>query len=182
MIKRTITFEDLDGNSITDDFYFHISMSEVSKMELGTEGGMAEKLKKLVAASKGKDIIEQFEGILHSAYGVRSENNRQFIKNEQVWQEFYQSDAYNVLFMQLISDEDASAAFVRGILPANFEAEVARITQQNANAPTQKSNVFADNPTKPAQALPYSALDIMNMDPGEFQLLQEEYRRRSSQE
>ena len=177
MLKKTIQYQDLDGNTLSDDFYFHISMSEISKLELGTEGGMAEKLKKLVAASKGKDIIEQFEGILRMAYGVRSEDNKRFIKNEQVWNDFYQSDAYNVLFMQLISDPGASSEFVAGILPANFEQEVARITQNRPqDTPPVKQNVFEGQVPHASTELPYSAADIMSMTPEQFRQLQEERR------
>lgn len=166
MLKKTITYQDLDGNPITEDFWFHLSMAEVSKMELGTEGGFAEKLQALIKAANGKEIIEQFEAIILGAYGERSADNKSFIKNPQVREAFSQTDAYSVLFMELVADPGAATEFVKGILPREFEAAVAKMNA-DANAPVQ-SNVFQDNPSQPAQALPYSAVDIMNMSAEEF--------------
>lgn len=166
MLKKTITYQDLDGNPITEDFWFHLTMAEVSKMELGTEGGYAAKLQALVKASNGRDIIEHFESIILGAYGERSADNKSFIKNQQVRDAFAGSDAYSVLFMELVSDATASSEFVKGILPREFEAQVAQLND------TVQSNVFQDNVSQPATALPYSAADIMKMSPEEFANLQ----------
>ena len=165
MLKKTIKYSDLDGNPLEEDFYFHLSLAEVSKLELGTEGGLAAKLQKLVKATNGKEIIDQFEAIIMGSYGVRSDDNKRFIKSQEAKDAFYESDAYSELFMELISKPEASAEFVRGILPAGFEQEIEKLkTPQD----TVQSNVFTDNPTEPAKALPYSAVDIMNMTPEEF--------------
>lgn len=172
MIKKTLTYESLDGDPITEDFYFHLSTAEIAKMELTTEGGYASLLQNLVNANNGKQIIEQFDAILKAGYGVRSDDGKRFIKNDQVWAEFYESDAYNVLFMQLISDPDASSQFVRGMLPANFEQEVARIqANKPQDAPVQQ-NAFETQVPQPSTALPYSAADIMSLTPEQFAELQ----------
>lgn len=175
MIKKTINYQDLDGNPVTDDFYFHLSTAEIAKLELGTEGGYAELLQNLVKANNGKQIIEQFDAILKAGYGRRSDDGKRFIKNDEVWAEFYESDAYNVLFMQLISDPNASTEFIRGMLPANFEQEVARMQEiKPQDAPVQK-NVFTGQIPQPSTALPYSAVELMNMPPEELQALREQY-------
>ena len=39
MYKKTITYEDFDGNKRTEDFYFNLTTAEVAKMEMGVTGG-----------------------------------------------------------------------------------------------------------------------------------------------
>ena len=163
MLKKTITYADLDGNPITEDFYFHLTMAEIAKLELKEKGGLAATLQRIVKAENGKEIIEHFEAIILGAYGVRSEDNKQFIKNDEVRNAFFQSEAYSVLFMELIADEKASAGFISGILPAGFEQKVESIKQENMS-----SNVFTGNESGPARALPYSAVELMNMSPEEL--------------
>jgi len=40
MLKKSITYSDLDGNSVTDDFYFNLSKSELVEMELSEKDGL----------------------------------------------------------------------------------------------------------------------------------------------
>ena len=37
MLKKTITFEDLDGNLVTDDFYFHLSKAEIAEIAAASD-------------------------------------------------------------------------------------------------------------------------------------------------
>ena len=50
---------------------------------------------------------------------VVSDDGKRFIKNEQLREEFSQTEAYSDLFMELASDADAASAFVNGIIPKN---------------------------------------------------------------
>lgn len=116
MLKKEITYEDLDGNPVTDTFYFNISKAELAKMELSQDGGLMVYLQSIVAKQDGKMIIEAFEDIIKKAYGVRSDDNRTFIKNEVVWEKFFCSDAYSVLFYELVTNATAASEFVQGII------------------------------------------------------------------
>ena len=39
MIKKTISYEDFDGNTRTQDYWFHLSEREIARLELETPGG-----------------------------------------------------------------------------------------------------------------------------------------------
>lgn len=120
MLKKTITYKDLDGNDITEDFYFNLSKAEIAEMELGKEGGFSKYLEQLIASEDAAAIIATFKKILVSAIGRRSEDGKRFIKSDEIANEFLQSDAYSTLFMNLITEEDSAAEFVTGILPADM--------------------------------------------------------------
>ena len=118
MLKKTITYTSpIDDQEYTEDFYFHFSEAEITEMELGTTGGMANMVQQVVAAKDNKKIIEIFKEIIMKAYGVRSLDGKRFIKNEEVREAFMQTEAYSVLFMELASDADAASAFVNAIMP-----------------------------------------------------------------
>lgn len=128
MLKKTITFKDLDGNPVTEDFYFNISRAEATKRAMVMGDPFLERLKRLNAEKDGQLIIDTFEDILRSAVGRRHENNRQFVKSPEISDYFMQSGAYDTFFMELISSPDSGAEFVRGILPS--AAEIDEITKQ----------------------------------------------------
>ena len=120
MLKKTITFEDFNGKTITEDFYFHLSKSELVELEMSEKDGLAETLKQIVVTNDGRRIIDAFKSIILAAYGIKSDDGRRFIKSEHLREEFAQTEAYSVLFIELATDAGAAAAFVNGVVPASL--------------------------------------------------------------
>lgn len=136
MLKKTITYKDLDGNEVTDDFYFHIAKSELVKLQVSAGEGFRDYLMNIVKSGDGAKIIEEFEKILRLAYGVRSVDGRSFLKPAGAFETFQGTDAYDQLFMQLVTDAKASAEFVNGIVPAELAEEAAKANALTGNKPT----------------------------------------------
>ena len=122
MLKKTITFKDLDNNDVTETFYFALSTAEITEMELSYEGGLSEHLMRIVKAEDGAEIIKTFKKIILDSIGERSDDGRRFIKSDEVRNNFMQTDAYSQLFMDLVVDGDKAAEFVNGIMPADLVA------------------------------------------------------------
>jgi hypothetical protein len=60
--------------------------------------------------------VDLFEDVLSSSYGVKSEDGRRFVKDPVVVGQFLDSAAYSALFMELLGDAEAAAAFMEGVL------------------------------------------------------------------
>lgn len=117
MIKKTITYVDYNGNERTEDYWFNLSKAEIMEMEMSTTGGLVERIQKIVAAQDAPSIIKIFKELLLKAYGEKSADGKRFIKSEEISTAFSQTEAYSNLFMEFITDSDAAAAFVNGIIP-----------------------------------------------------------------
>lgn len=137
MYKETITYPGYDGTEYTEDFYFNLSKAELTKMELSEEGGLAEKIQKIVAANNTPKIMEVFDDLIMKSYGVKSDDNKRFIKNDEIRAAFKETEAYSILFMKLSTDADAASKFVNGIMPADM-AEAAKKAEQKAQHPANK--------------------------------------------
>ena len=124
MIKKTITYSDYNGTERTEDFYFNLSKAEIMEMQLSAAGGMDERLKKIVAAQDVPTLIKIFKDLVLMAYGVKSDDGKRFIKNDQLREEFAQTEAYSELFMELVSDDKAAADFVNGIIPSDVAKQM----------------------------------------------------------
>ena len=118
MLKKTITYVDYNGAERTEDFYFNLSKAEVMEMEMSTSGGLAEMIKKIVAAQDAPAIIKD---LILKAYGEKSPDGKRFIKSEEIATSFSQTEAYSQLFMELATNADEAAKFVNGIIPASSE-------------------------------------------------------------
>ena len=95
------------------------------EMELGTSGGFAEMLQKLVDTQDIPEIMKIFKKVIMKAYGVKSPDGKRFIKSDELSKEFTETEAYSELFMELLSDTDAATAFVNGIIPADAAKQLA---------------------------------------------------------
>ena len=57
MLKKTITYEDFNGETVSEDFFFHLSKAELVELELSHQGGLSAALQRIVDAEDGKSII-----------------------------------------------------------------------------------------------------------------------------
>lgn len=121
MLKKTITYEDYNGNERTEDFYFNLTKAELMEMELGVSGGFAESVKRIIDAQDGPSIIKIFKDLVLKAYGVKSTDGKRFIKSQEVTDEFVQTEAYSQLFMELATDADKASEFINGIIPKDID-------------------------------------------------------------
>lgn len=131
MIKKTITFKNMDGVEITEDWYFGLSPADVAELELTSGGRLSERLlsigqsleehkddeEKLVRAN-GAEIMQLFKELLMASVGKRSDDGRRFVKTDDLRDDFVQTGSYSELLMQLVTNPDEAADFVSGILPS----------------------------------------------------------------
>lgn len=117
MLKRTITYIDYNGVERTEDFYFNLTRAELMEMHLTTDGGMDELIDDIVKAKRQKELEKLFKEILLKSYGEKSADGRKFYKNDAIRADFEASPAYDKLYMELFTDEDAAAKFINAVIP-----------------------------------------------------------------
>lgn len=117
MIGITKTYNDFNDVERTETKFFNLTEAEVMEMELGTAGGVAELLQRIVAAKDQPTIIKFFKDFILKAYGEKSLDGLRFDKSEQMRQDFSNTQFYNLLFMELATDDEKAAKFVNGVIP-----------------------------------------------------------------
>lgn len=127
----TRTYVDFDGVTRTEDFYFNLTLAEISEMQLTTEGGLDTYINRIVDAKDNKSIILLFKDLVLKSYGKKSDDGRRFIKNDEVREEFSQTQVYSDIFMELATNEEAATKFINGITPQD--------AQPPKNVPGQKA-------------------------------------------
>lgn len=123
MLKREITYESFDGEKVTEVFYFNISKPELIELEVEYETGVQEYLEQVIKAEDKKKIVEIFKKLVLLAYGERSEDGKHFVKSPELSKAFSFTAAYPELFMELATDAEAAAVWVKGVLPSDLSAK-----------------------------------------------------------
>lgn len=122
MLKKLIKYTDYDGRERSENFYFYMSKAELMEMELGTVGGMQNLIQLIIDKQDIPKIMEAFKTIILKAYGEKSADGRRFVKSKELSEAFSQTEAYSNLYMELITDADAAAVFINGIVPEDVAA------------------------------------------------------------
>ena len=118
MYKKTINYEDFNGNEREDTLYFNLSKTEIAEMEMSYPGGYAKRLQDIGKSGDNKEIFDTFKSIVEKSYGVKSEDGRHFRKSPEIVSDFISSAAFDQFMIDLLSDGGKTAAeFVNGIMP-----------------------------------------------------------------
>lgn len=132
MLAKTIKFQDYDGQSREGTYYFNLNKAEVIMWMTTTgEYTLDKVLLRLSEERNGRKIMETFEDLIHRSYGKKSLDGVRFEKNEEIWNEFKQSEAYSELFVELVTDAKKAASFINGIIPSEMAKEVTKTLIEN---------------------------------------------------
>ena len=133
MLKKTITYPDYVGREWTEDFYFSLTKTELTEMEVSAEGGMLNLMNNIVKAVDRKKLYYLIKEIIVKSYGEKSSDGKRFVKSKEMAEAFTQTAAYDVLFMELVNDDVKAAEFITGILPSDLAAKVTETDLKESN-------------------------------------------------
>jgi hypothetical protein len=145
VLKRDITYENFDGEKVTETFRFNLTKTELFELRLefddGTEGGLDKLIEKIIKTEDLKSLIDIFKRVILLSYGELSEDGKFFRKSDEIRESFTQTAAYDELFMELATNDKAAATFIMGIVPKDFAVDLEKM-----DVPLPLENVKSDNP------------------------------------
>lgn len=130
MLKKLINYTDFNGNERSENFYFSLSEAELMDMELETVGGFQQMLQLIIDKQDIPKIVKAFKKIIRESYGEKSADGRRFIKSPELSDAFTQTNAYNNLYMELITDAKAAADFLNAIVPEQIAQRAAAVREE----------------------------------------------------
>ena len=131
MLKKTITFENFDGEKITEDFYFNLSKAELIELEMSTNEGLEKTIERIVKTKTYSEMVDIFKSLILKSYGVKSTDGRRFIKSKEMAAEFSQTNAYSELFMELATNDEEATKFINGLMPKELVAETQKALNES---------------------------------------------------
>lgn len=123
MLVKTITYEDYNGETRTENFYFNLTKTECLELETSVNGGISEYIRRITAAQDGPSIMAIFKKVILMAYGEKSPDGKYFDKSEEISRRFEHCPAYDELIMEIVAGgADTASAFINAILPKDATA------------------------------------------------------------
>jgi len=124
MLKRSITYEDFNGDSVTEIFYFNITKTELVTLDASHQGETEKYFLDLIASEDAEKIVREFTKFLLMSYGIKSEDGKRFEKSEELRTQFHSSAAFDALFIDLVTNVKSAEEFIAGVIPKDLAAKV----------------------------------------------------------
>lgn len=148
MFKKTMTFDDLNENEVTQTFYFNYNKKEVA--ELLEFKQLEEKLKLLTTPVEESGLTQQennqqaydiFQDLILDAYGEKGDDNVTFIKNERTREYFKNHVAFVELIFEFLEKPNLAAQFIEQCLPAKLVARAKEEMQAQSQGKLSSSTL-----------------------------------------
>lgn len=190
MFKKTMTFDDLDGNEVTKTFYFNYNKKEVAELlEFGevlkfSDGKehlpLEEQIKLLQTpievsglsqVENNKQAYAIFQHLLLNAYGEKGADNVTFVKNQKL-RDFWESHvAFTELVFEMLDDTRLFNDFMEKCLPPKMvnaaKDELAKQGKTLESAVTEELNAPVA-PTADAEDTDISDEELLKLNPTEM--------------
>ena len=125
MLAKKIKYVDYNGDDQERTFLFNLNKAEIAEMEMTTPGGLVNHINKITDAQNLPELTALFKTLILKSYGEKSSDGQRFVKSKELSTEFSETEAYSELFVELISNADAAAYFVNGIVPSISNEQIA---------------------------------------------------------
>ena len=130
MYKKTLTYEDFNGETVTEDLYFNLSKAEILEMNFHLQGGLMNYAQSIINARDSESLANLFKDLLLKSYGEKTPDGKHFMKNEKIRQEFECSVPYEILYVELSTNDVAAAEFFNGIVPKELREEYNKMEKE----------------------------------------------------
>ena len=136
MRRETRTYTDWDGTERKETFYFNLTRAECISLNNKTPGGLARILEKIVNSKDTGTIQSTFEDLLGRSFGIKSDDGRRLIKgkDQEYFQAFSETPAYDDLMCDLISIPGYAAEFFNEVIPTEQIKDLVDKIETNAAA------------------------------------------------
>lgn len=129
MLKQTVEYTNFEGVKVETDLYFNINKLEL--LEIGLDTFVA-RIKRMSQEKDALGILKELKEFVNAAYGEKSEDGKRFVKSTEMLERFKASPAYDEFLFGLATDVQKSVAFVNGLFPEEYLAEIkSRIDSAN---------------------------------------------------
>lgn len=127
MITREITYTDYNGDEQTEKYYFDLTIPEMLELSFSSAGDIQSTLERLSNSRKVGEIFNIIQTLIFKSVGVKSDDGKRFVKNEEVLNDFKQSRGYEAFLMKMMQDTKYASKFIEQLIPQDRIRQIAGV-------------------------------------------------------
>lgn len=134
MIKEQITHNNFDGNVVTSVLHFNLNRVEVGEMlylmpRFERFQQIFDEPERDLTREEITEMLELVKIIMRKAYGIRSDDGERFIKSDEIWERFTQTNAYDAFLFSLFESPTKADEWMKGLMPKQLIDQAAAVPQ-----------------------------------------------------
>jgi hypothetical protein len=153
MLKKTVTYTNLDGQAISKDLYFNISTNDIAQKEALSDSKWSAKLQEIAKSDKLSEIYPMVMEFIEEGYGIRTEDG-DFEKDPQHTEKFRRSMAFQALMEDLLLDTTNNGTKLADFLAGMMPAELMNKAREMQAVPGFRPGADTSRPTPPVAGQP----------------------------
>lgn len=174
MITKTITYTDYNDESVTETLHFHLT-----KARLLDNLDLREELEALAQQFAGDrhslsnaeimEVLQLVKRFMKLSYGVRSADGKKFTQNDEVYNDFADSAAYDAVLFELFETPDTAMAFLAGVMPKDLmeAGRKAQAEREGVKRPMDRQQKQLKAVTPAQDTIEFSDEDVVEDSKGE---------------
>lgn len=126
MLKKTVKYDDFDGEKREEDLWFHLTKAEIMAAESENSDGFISDFNRSLATGDNRGIYRNLTFLIRLAYGERDEVSGKFIKTrngQRIYKDFEVTEAYSTLIDNFLDKPDTILDFFNEVLPKKMIEE-----------------------------------------------------------
>lgn len=127
MITREVSYVDYNGDEQTEKYYFDLTVPEMLELSFSSAGDIQSTLERLSNSRKVGEIFNIIQTLIFKSVGVKSDDGKRFVKNEEVLNDFKQSRGYESFLMKMMQDTDYASKFIEQLIPQDRIKQIAGV-------------------------------------------------------
>lgn len=186
MFKKTMKFDNLDGEEVTQTFYFNYNKKEIA--ELLEFERLEEKLKLLTTPVEESGLTQQennqqaydiFQDLILNAYGEKGADNVTFVKNERTKEYWKSHVAFVEMIFEFLENTALAAEFIEKCLPSKMvqkaKEEMAaeqgrKLSDETLSEMVEEAARRQEDPATRIEPGPEAAAAVLGENPGVAEL------------
>lgn len=128
MLKREVKYKNADDEDVTETLYFNLGKVDLIELEIDNKGGIRGVMEEMLREKDTKKLFQWLKRFILSSYGEK--DGPYFRKSDEIRENFASTLAFDQLIYDLLSDSDAAADFLIGIMPQEYRGDPAKIKKE----------------------------------------------------
>jgi len=123
MLTRTVSYTTLDGEPAQDTLHFHFTqlrfLDFLTKYG-NTPGDFEARARSIIDSGNTRLIVHLLKDFVLSSYGIRTDDGKRFIQNDEVRETFEDSLAFEAVIMEFMTNVTAMIEFIKNVIPTDL--------------------------------------------------------------
>lgn len=112
MLKVSIEYKNFNDVPVKEDWFFHMSETELSLMQARYPGGLEGYTGTLIMNNETGKMADLFSELIQISAGQKSSDGTMLVKSQSVKDKLLYSGAFNAIFLKLSKDQEFVKKFM----------------------------------------------------------------------